>query len=50
MSKIKYDLPCNLAQTLNLIGEKWTMLILFNILEPTAHLSNTVAFGLEIVL
>lgn len=33
MSKIKYDLPCNLAQTLNLIGEKWTMLILFNILE-----------------
>ncbi|WP_068267955.1 winged helix-turn-helix transcriptional regulator [Caviibacter abscessus] len=33
MTKIRYDMPCNLAQTLNLIGDKWTMLILFNILH-----------------
>lgn len=33
MSKIRYDMPCNLAQTLNLIGDKWTMLILFNIMH-----------------
>lgn len=23
-----YDLPCNIAQTLNIIGDKWTLLIL----------------------
>lgn len=33
MSKIRYDMPCNLAQTLNLIGDKWTILILFNIMH-----------------
>jgi DNA-binding HxlR family transcriptional regulator len=26
--KILYDLPCNIAQTLNIIGDKWTLLIL----------------------
>lgn len=26
--KNQYDLPCNIAQTLNLIGDKWTLLIL----------------------
>lgn len=26
--KKQYDLPCNIAQTLNLIGDKWTLLIL----------------------
>jgi DNA-binding HxlR family transcriptional regulator len=26
--KERYDLPCNIAQTLNLIGDRWTLLIL----------------------
>lgn len=26
--KKQYDLPCNIAQSLNLIGDKWTLLIL----------------------
>lgn len=26
--KALYDLPCNIAQTLNIIGDKWTLLIL----------------------
>lgn len=26
--KTLYDLPCNIAQTLNIIGDKWTLLIL----------------------
>lgn len=29
--KKQYDLPCNIAQTLNLIGDKWTLLILHTI-------------------
>ena len=27
--KYQYNLPCNIAQTLNIIGDKWTLLILF---------------------
>lgn len=30
--KIQYDIPCNIAQTLNIIGDKWTLLILHQIL------------------
>lgn len=26
--KMLYNLPCNIAQTLNIIGDKWTLLIL----------------------
>ncbi|MDF2474251.1 MAG: hypothetical protein K0R21_2033, partial [Anaerocolumna sp.] len=26
--KNQYNLPCNIAQTLNIIGDKWTLLIL----------------------
>ncbi|MDW5299938.1 MAG: helix-turn-helix domain-containing protein [Sedimentibacter sp.] len=26
--KIQYNLPCNIAQTLNIIGDKWSLLIL----------------------
>lgn len=29
--KNKYDLPCNIAQTLNLIGDRWTLLIIHEI-------------------
>lgn len=32
MNKDRYDLPCNIAQTLNLIGDRWTMLIIHEIL------------------
>ena len=27
MMKKQYDIDCNIAQTLNLIGDKWTLLI-----------------------
>lgn len=30
--KMKYDLPCNIAQSLNLIGDRWTLLIIHEIL------------------
>jgi len=30
--KERYDLPCNIAQTLNIIGDRWTLLILHEIL------------------
>ena len=29
--KIQYNLPCNIAQTLNIIGDKWSLLILHRI-------------------
>lgn len=29
--KKQYDLPCNIAQSLNIIGDKWTLLILHTI-------------------
>lgn len=28
-----YSLPCNIAQTLNLIGDRWTLLILHQLLQ-----------------
>lgn len=30
--KSTYDLPCNIAQTLNIIGDRWTLLIIHEIL------------------
>ncbi|WP_019228815.1 helix-turn-helix domain-containing protein [Sedimentibacter sp. B4] len=30
--KIQYNLPCNIAQTLNIIGDKWSLLILHQLL------------------
>lgn len=30
--KSKYDLPCNIAQALNIIGDRWTLLIIHEIL------------------
>ncbi|WP_085505358.1 winged helix-turn-helix transcriptional regulator [Thalassobacillus devorans] len=29
--KATYDLPCNIAQTLNIIGDRWTLLIVHEI-------------------
>ncbi|NLJ87246.1 MAG: helix-turn-helix transcriptional regulator [Epulopiscium sp.] len=31
--KYQYNLPCNIAQTLNIIGDKWTLLILCQIFK-----------------
>lgn len=31
--KNQYNIPCNIAQTLNLIGDKWTLLILRQIMN-----------------
>lgn len=31
-TKIKYDIPCNIAQSLNIIGDRWTLLIVHEIL------------------
>jgi DNA-binding HxlR family transcriptional regulator len=28
-----YDFKCNLAQTLNIVGDKWTLLVLHRILN-----------------
>lgn len=30
--KARYNLPCNIAQTLNIVGDRWTLLILHEIL------------------
>ncbi len=30
--KIQYNMPCNIAQTLNIIGDKWSLLILHQLL------------------
>ena len=36
--KNHYDLPCNMAQTLNMIGDKWTLLILHEMLmQPRTY-------------
>lgn len=32
MVKTRYDLDCNIAQTLNIIGDRWTLLILHELL------------------
>lgn len=31
--KNQYNLPCNIAQTLNIIGDKWTLLILRQLMK-----------------
>jgi DNA-binding HxlR family transcriptional regulator len=30
--KTRYDLPCNIAQTLNILGDRWTLLIIHEML------------------
>ncbi len=30
--KSRYDLPCNIAQSLNILGDRWTLLILHELL------------------
>jgi DNA-binding HxlR family transcriptional regulator len=31
--KTRYDIPCNIAQSLNIIGDRWTLLIVHEILS-----------------
>lgn len=31
--KTRYDLPCNIAQSLNIIGDRWTLLVIHEILN-----------------
>lgn len=30
-TKVRYDIPCNIAQSLNIIGDRWTLLIVHEI-------------------
>jgi DNA-binding HxlR family transcriptional regulator len=46
MSKERYDLPCNIAQTLNIIGDRWTLLIIHEILIGRTTF-NEIKKGLE---
>ncbi|MFD1361740.1 winged helix-turn-helix transcriptional regulator [Lentibacillus salinarum] len=44
--KENYNLPCNIAQTLNIVGDKWTLLILHEILMG-ASTFNEIKKGLD---
>ena len=44
--KNQYNLPCNIAQTLNIIGDKWTLLILRQ-LSKGHDTYNTILENLE---
>lgn len=38
--KHRYNLPCNIAQTLNIIGDRWTMLILHELLLGVTNFND----------
>src|SRR5699024_425338 len=38
--KTTYNLPCNIAQTLNIIGDRWTLLIAHEILTGNQTFSS----------
>ena len=40
MRESRYDLPCNIAQTLNIIGDRWTLLVLHEILVGRTTFSD----------
>jgi Predicted transcriptional regulators len=42
----RYNLPCNIAQTLNLIGDRWTLLILHEIFAGS-HSFNQIKRNLQ---
>ncbi len=44
--KTKYDIPCNIAQSLNIIGDRWTLLIVHEILTGKT-LFNEIKKGLN---
>lgn len=38
--KTRYDIPCNIAQSLNIIGDRWSLLIVHEILNGQALFSE----------
>ncbi len=40
MKESRYNLPCNIAQTLNIIGDRWTLLVLHEILAGRTTFSE----------
>lgn len=40
MRETRYNLPCNIAQTLNIIGDRWTLLVLHEILVGTTTFND----------
>lgn len=40
--KTRYDLPCNIAQSLNIIGDRWTLLVIHEI-----HIGNVTFSGIK---
>lgn len=38
--KIRYDMPCNIAQTLNLLGDRWTLLIVHELLIGETYFND----------
>ncbi|MFY3793487.1 winged helix-turn-helix transcriptional regulator [Ureibacillus sp. MALMAid1270] len=38
--KTRYDLRCNIAQTLNIIGDRWTLLILHELLTGKTYFND----------
>jgi DNA-binding HxlR family transcriptional regulator len=38
--KTTYNLPCNIAQTLNIIGDRWTLLIAHEILKGNVQFTD----------
>lgn len=38
--KTRYDLPCNIAQTLNVLGDRWTLLIIHELLVGETNFND----------
>ncbi len=38
--KTRYDLPCNIAQTLNILGDRWTLLIIHELLVGETNFND----------
>ena len=38
--RTRYNLPCNIAQTLNVIGDRWTLLIIHELLNGDGEEPN----------
>ncbi|GAK08047.1 transcriptional regulator, HxlR family [Geomicrobium sp. JCM 19038] len=46
--KERYPLPCNIAQTLNIVGDRWTLLIIHEILVGNTTF-NDIKHNLETI-
>lgn len=38
--KTRYDIPCNIAQSLNILGDRWTLLILHELLKGETNFNT----------